>query len=195
MHKVLSSIFRPVMVHTRFLSIVLLGFLSVAAIGGCARHRANSPTLDERLLLAAKKDDTAAVQHLLQKGARLDAKDEGGSTALALAAEFGHADTARFLMSKGADKIAAGLEGDEALISGAQSGYATKVGILLARGTSAKAKNEALLALAGKSLPAIIASAVDVQHSLTSSAFFQVHYSEVSRQRDTDHRTVNHGPR
>jgi len=183
------------MVNTRFLSIVLLGFLSVAAIGGCARHRANSPTLDERLLLAAKKDDTAAVQHLLQKGARLDAKDEGGSTALALAAEFGHADTARFLMSKGADKIAAGLEGDEALISGAQSGYATKVGILLARGTSAKAKNEALLALAGKSLPAIIASAVDVQHSLTSSAFFQVHYSEVSRQRDTDHRTVNHGPR
>jgi hypothetical protein len=66
-----------------------------------------------------------------------------------------------------ADKIAAGLEGDEALISGAQSGYATKVGILLARGTSAKAKNEALLALAGKSLPAIIVSAVDVQHMET----------------------------
>jgi len=139
--------------------------LPIAAISGCARHRANSLTLDEQLLLAAKKDDTAAVQHLLQKGAHVDTKDEGGSTALALAAEFGHADTARFLMGKGADKIAAGLEGDDALISAARSGYATKVEILLKRGTSAKVKNEALLALAGKSLPAIMASPVDVQHA------------------------------
>jgi len=103
-------------------------------------------------------EDTAAVQHLLQKGAHVDTKDEGGSTALALAAEFGHADTARFPMGKGADKIAAGFEGDDALISAARSGYATKVEILLKRGTSAKVKNEALLALAGKSLPVIIAS-------------------------------------
>src|SRR5467141_3216946 len=167
MHKPYQVFFRPVMIHTRFLSIVLLGCLPIAAISGCARHRANSLTLDEQLLLAAKKGDTAAVQHLLKKGAHLDTKDEGGSTALALAAEFGHADTARFLMGKGADKIAAGLEGDDALISAARSGYATKVEILLERGTSAKVKNEALLVLAGKSLPAIIASPVDVQHAET----------------------------
>lgn len=76
----------------RILTMVLLSFLVGAGIG-CARKLVDSARLDADLLESARKGNTAAVQHLLQQGAPVEARDEGGSTALALAADYGHADT------------------------------------------------------------------------------------------------------
>jgi len=56
----------------------------------------------EDWLAAAKKGDTGRVEALLKAGAEIEAQDQGGRTALMLAAQYGRADTVRLLLAAGA---------------------------------------------------------------------------------------------
>jgi ankyrin repeat protein len=122
----------------------------------CARRPTDSAKLDTDLLHAARKGDTASVQHLLQHGAHIEAKNQGGQTALAVAAEFGHSDTVNLLLANGADPVAGELAPESALIiNAARQANANKVELILERGADLKTKNEALFAV-GESEPAVL---------------------------------------
>jgi ankyrin repeat protein len=107
------------MTSARFAAVFLLSLVVGAGIG-CARRPTNSASYDTELLHSARRGDTASVQRLLQHGAHIEAKDQGGSTALALAALFGHSDTVKLLLEKGADPIAGRVNSDDALIEAAR---------------------------------------------------------------------------
>jgi ankyrin repeat protein len=131
--------------------MVLLLFLVGAGIV-CARRPTDSAKLDTDLLHADRKGDTASVQHLLQHGAHIEAKNQGGQTALAVAAEFGHSDTVNLLLANGADPVASDLAPESALINAARQANANKVELILEKGADLKTKNEALFAV-GESEP------------------------------------------
>jgi uncharacterized protein len=100
----------------RPLTIILIGVVISATIS-CTRQKRD--TLDADLLQAARKGDTASVERLLKKGANIEAKDQGDWTALAVAANYGHADTVKLLLENGADPVAGQLDGDKALFDAA----------------------------------------------------------------------------
>ena len=134
--------------------MVLLIFLVAAGIG-CARRPVDSAKLDTDLIRAARKGDTSSVQRLLQHGAHIEAKNQGGQTALAVAADFGHSNTVNLLLANGADPLAGDLAPESALISAARRANSNKVELILERGADLKTKNEALFAV-GESEPATI---------------------------------------
>ena len=112
--------------------------------------------LDSDLLRAARKGDTAAVDRLSRLGAKIDAKDEHDSTALSLAADYGHMDTAQLLLSRGADPSAAQLKDDADLVNAATESMSTRVALILERSVSRDAANKALFEMAGFAVPIII---------------------------------------
>jgi ankyrin repeat protein len=126
---------RGAMTRGRILTTVLQCFLVGAGIG-CARRSPGSANLDADLLESARKGNTAAVQHLLQQGAHVEAKDQGGSTALARAADYDHADTVELLIKERADPIVGGVNSSDALIDAARAANANKVELLLQRGAA-----------------------------------------------------------
>lgn len=58
--------------------------------------------LDEDLFTATRKGDLAAVRALIEKGAKVNAKNRYGSTPLFFACDRGHTEVARLLIEKGA---------------------------------------------------------------------------------------------
>jgi ankyrin repeat protein len=104
---------------------------------------------------------------LLQHGAPIEAKDQGGSTVLAIAADFGHSDTVKLLLQEGADPIAGGWNGDSALIDAARQADANKVELQLGRGADRKATNSALF-LVCESEPATLNAPPGEQQQLQS---------------------------
>jgi ankyrin repeat protein len=64
---------------------ILIMFAIVCCIYGCAKSSVDQNTLDRQLLAAVKSGDPAAVQQLLQKGARVGSRDERDETALDVA--------------------------------------------------------------------------------------------------------------
>ena len=83
-------------------TIVLLIPLLAAGIG-CTRGPTDTAKLNAKLRQAAGKGDIPSIRRLLREGANLDARDEGGLTAVAIAADFGHRDAVKLLLEKGAD--------------------------------------------------------------------------------------------
>jgi ankyrin repeat protein len=77
------------------LTLVILTSLSPATAGG---HM-----LGSELHAAAAKGDAAAIQELLAKGAEVDARDDGGRTALLIAAQANQVGAAREKIEEGAD--------------------------------------------------------------------------------------------
>ena len=93
--------------------LVFLAGLMIAA-SACSRSREpreHSTTLHE----AAGKGDLAEVERLLDEGADVNIKDEGGATPLHAAAFGGHRDVIRLLMARGADVNAQDNDGDTPL--------------------------------------------------------------------------------
>jgi ankyrin repeat protein len=148
------AVFGKRMTLARSVTWVLLS-LAIATSVTCTRHPVDHAKLDAELLQSVRKGDTVTVLHLLQQGADINTRDQGGSTALALAADYGHRDVVRLLLDRGADPVAGGLSGESALTEAASLGYATKVALVLERGADSKAKNEALFAM-GESGPVVL---------------------------------------
>jgi ankyrin repeat protein len=59
--------------------------------------------MESELIQAARQGDTPAVQSLLAAGAKVDAQDDKGQTALMAATYGNHIETARVLVEAGAD--------------------------------------------------------------------------------------------
>lgn len=129
--------------------------VAFAILTACARKPIELSKLNAQLLEAARKGDTESVRLLLEKGATIEAKDRDGSTPLALAAYFRHADTARLLLAKGADPVAGGLAGEDALSRAAQESNSTRTALILERGSDNKTSSDALLAMS-ESRPLVV---------------------------------------
>ena len=127
---------------------ILLLFVAACRRGNDARG------LDQKLLEASREGETNRVDDFLKQGAHIDARNEGGSTSLSLAVDFGHPQTAELLLQKGASLSAAGLDGDDALVDSARSGFVHRTEFLLRRNPTAQTRNEALFAVA-QSAPAV----------------------------------------
>jgi len=124
MKKVLATIILPVM---------------VLSLSHLAAGQGDSNSLDNELVVAAEKGDTAAVQQLLQKGANVEARDSGGGTALLWAAEGGYTEVAKLLLDKGANINAKDSKGTTALLQAVEQNSAELVKLLLERGANIEA--------------------------------------------------------
>jgi len=88
-----------------------------AETAGTAAADAIVPLTEQEaaLVAAAVKGDTDTVKALLDKGTKVDARDQNGGTALGHAVWFGHPDTVRLLIDRGADVNATKLDGGRPL--------------------------------------------------------------------------------
>ena len=105
--------------------IVLLTLLlsSATASGG----------VNEDLLAAVDRGETARVRALLASGAHADVANQHGSTALMIASERGFLPIVQLLLSSGADPHATNKEGTTALMGAAHGGHADVVQLLAGR--------------------------------------------------------------
>lgn len=88
-----------------------------------------------QLMTGANRGDAAMVREALSKGAAVDARDNGGKTALMRAAQDGYSDVLKLLLEHGADIHAIDPEGRTALTYAiGQSGSAASVELLFAAG-------------------------------------------------------------
>ena len=94
------------------------------------------------LLIAAKKKNPRLLEMLIANGAKVDAPDRNGLTALMAAASMGLAPNVRVLISSGANVNARDEKGSTPLIWAAISGHPQVVEILLAHGADEKVKNK-----------------------------------------------------
>ena len=94
------------------------------------------------LLIAAKKRNPKLLEILIANGAKVDAPDRTGLTALMAAASMGLAPNVRVLISAGANVNARDEKGSTPLIWAAISGHPQVVEILLAHGADGKVKNK-----------------------------------------------------
>jgi ankyrin repeat protein len=69
----------------------------------CCHPAASQYSVNDRLLAAAGRGDSAAIQPLLDKGANIEAINGDGETALILAAKYFWTGTVRLLLEKGAN--------------------------------------------------------------------------------------------
>jgi ankyrin repeat protein len=92
---------------------------------------------------AAMKGEKYKVIELLDKGAKVDAKDSHGRTPLFLAAEFGNLDTVQELLKRGADPTKGALlsHGDTPLHVAARNGLDKVIELLLTKYTNADVQN------------------------------------------------------
>ncbi len=138
--------------------LALLGtFLLILA--GCW-HRKSVDELNRQILDAARNGDSDLIIRLLRDGANLEARDQTGSTPLALAVDFGHPQTAELLLAKGASMAGADLTRDDAFVDAARSGLVHRTEFLLKRNSTPRLATEALFALA-MFAPALVKIAVD----------------------------------
>jgi hypothetical protein len=94
------------------------------------------------LLIAAKKKNPRLLEILLANGAKVDAPDRNGLTALMAAASMGLDQNVQVLISAGAKVNARDEKGSTPLIWAAISGHPQVVEILLAHGADGKVKNK-----------------------------------------------------
>ena len=93
------------------------------------------------LLQAAQNGDTAAVEHFLQNGAGIDAKDSEGWTALHKAAQGGCTAMIEYLLLNGANIEAKTNTGGTALYLAVNEGHATVIKALLKHNVRIESKN------------------------------------------------------
>lgn len=89
---------------------------------------------------AAHKGKLNKVQHLLQEGADVNARGDGGTPALAEAARNGHTHIVKVLLDHGADVDAKDDLGGTALTAGASDGHTNGVSTLIAKGADVNVK-------------------------------------------------------
>ena len=99
-----------------------------------------SGSLEDELISAADSGDTAKVRALIEKDVDVNAKGDGGRTALMGAALIGNTETVKLLIEKGADINAKDNKGKTALISPAFLGRTETVKLLIEKGADVNAK-------------------------------------------------------
>jgi hypothetical protein len=168
---------------------VVLSVLVVALVGGCGQlpgvQVARGPqgviavrslNLDHSLIEAAGKGRTGDVQSLLSRGARIDARNGNGYTALALAAWRGHGATVKVLLDAGANPNLANEDRKTPLHWAAAFGHAAIVSGLVAAQASLNPRDDQgwtplAWAAFNNRIPAaqaLIASGADVNARTTS---------------------------
>jgi len=96
------------------------------------------------LFSAIEANDVANVRALIEKGAKLDSRNDNNDTALMVAAFYGYADIVKLLLEKGADVNARGAGGVTALMCSAVNTLNDVVTarILVEKGADVNAKDE-----------------------------------------------------
>ena len=92
------------------------------------------------LSAACGTNDRSVVKFLLERGARVDAVDRGGGTALMTASSYGHPEMVKFLIAKGAD-VNHPSTYTTPLIEAAGSGRTDVMGILVDAGADVNAQD------------------------------------------------------
>ena len=82
------------------------------------------------LIDATLNGDIELVRELLENGADINIRDNGGDTPLILASIKGHTDIVRLLLENEANVNSIGYDGDTALIRASDKGYADIVKLL-----------------------------------------------------------------
>jgi uncharacterized protein len=111
---------------------------------------------------AAWRGQTDVVENLVVTGVQLEAKDDEGSTALALASEQGHVKVVDVLLAAGANVNAANKDGATPLMRAAAKGHANVIDRLASKGANINLKN-------AKGLSALALSVRECQTAATLS--------------------------
>jgi ankyrin repeat protein len=99
-------------------------------------------TPDEELILAAERDDAAAVRRALERGAAPDAAGPGGVTPLMSACEAGNDEMARLLLARGADLGRRDARGNTPLLIACAAGHGRLAAHLIHAGAEAEVMND-----------------------------------------------------
>ncbi len=113
---------------------------------GVSRHDIEpSPALsrlDKELIVASRSGDLKRVKGLINSGARPDASDNKGNTALMEAAFFKYPEVVQLLVDEGADVTRHNNAGDSALIEAIRAGHADVAEVLLSRYSAAELRED-----------------------------------------------------
>lgn len=95
---------------------------------------------DEDFIKLCMSDNARSVEEAIMNGANVNAKADGGSTALTWAAFNGHTDIVKILIKHGADVNAKNNYGDTALMDAAVTANTETAELLLKHGADVNAK-------------------------------------------------------
>lgn len=105
------------------------------------KQKGGDETQEEKLLRGARLENLIMVKEALDAGADMNAKDEDGWTAIAIASQVGSIEIVAKLLEKGADVNTKTNDDNTALISASYKGYKDIVEKLLKAGAEVNAKN------------------------------------------------------
>jgi hypothetical protein len=137
-----------------FMNILMAALLSIVLLSPTVALGSASP--DEQLQKAAATGKVSGVLKCLEKGARIEAKNALGMTALMTASQAGHAAVVRALLEKGAQVDAQNNDGPTALFFAAGHGHLDVLQVLLSKKADVNIRNRP----AGGMTPLIIAASV-----------------------------------
>lgn len=147
-----------------YVLVLFLAWISPAAAGG--------DMLARELHMAAEKGDAASIAGLLAKGAKIDARDESGRTALLIATHANQIEAAKVLIEAGADVNAKDNINDSPYLYAGARGHVEILRMTLANGADLKSTNRyggtALIPAAERghveTVRTLIEAGVDVDH-------------------------------
>jgi ankyrin repeat protein len=120
---------------SKVLAFILLAFASFPLT-------ASGQTMtDTRLHTAAANNDAAAIKGLIAQGAKIDARDGDGRTALLVATHGNNVDAAKVLIEAGADVNAKDKMNDSAYLYAGARGHLEILKMTLAHGADLKSTN------------------------------------------------------
>jgi ankyrin repeat protein len=139
---------------------------ALAAIEDGVDVNAAGPDGTTALHWAVYNDDVQLVQRLIRARARVDARNEFGSTPIAEAANVGNAAVIRALLDAGADANARGADGETPLMVVARSSNVDAARVLIERGADVNARETwreqtALMWAAAQNQPAMVQLLID----------------------------------
>jgi len=114
-------------------AVLVAGALAFACATAWPQAETN-PNLNAQLLVAARNNDVAAVEHALAQGAAPNSRNRLGKSALLMACEKGQSELAATLLRAGADVNQASLEGVTPLMAASYGGHAAIARDLLRAG-------------------------------------------------------------
>jgi ankyrin repeat protein len=114
---------------------------TLVVCGLSAFGQAGAGSLNNRLVKAAGEGDTASVLRLLRQGAKINAVNSDGWTALENAVVEGKIEAVRLLLDKGAKIEVGGAMSYSPLTLAAEKGYVEIVKLLLDKGANIEARN------------------------------------------------------